>query len=238
MSSMCRKATLIATLAILTLTACGGAPNSASRSRAGLAARNLQAPRAVPAAQSRADEQDIGKNPFVVWIKRTHPGAAANIINQYLSSEGSPKADPAGERQRAEFRRQVVDMVTLELLKNLKKGLPEGLAGKAAGPGRIRVTGYQQQFGFDIKLNFDFMVRIDQAGIVWIEVPAKRVKAYAESSIVSTFSGDLNDAAHQEIVKNMDLEGPPNARKTPGLTYLKGGVFRLDPGLAFVNMPS
>ena len=238
MSSLRHKATLIASLAILTLTACGQTPTTATRSRLGMAARNLQAPRAVPAAQSSAAEQDIGKNPFVVWIKQNHPGAAAKIINQYLSVGGAPNPNPEAERERSKFRQQVIDMVTSELMKNLVKGLPEGLAAKAAAPGRIRVSGYQQQFGFDIKLNFDFIVRIDKAGLVWITVPAERVNAYAESSIVSTFSGDLDAAAHDEVVKNLDIEGPPNARKTPGLTYLKGGTFLLDPGFAFVNMPS
>ena len=238
MSNLRHKATLIASLAILTLTACGQAPSTAARSRLDMAARNMQAQRPAPAAQGSAAEQDIGKNPFVVWIKQNHPGAAAKIINQYLSVGGAPNPDPAAERERSKFRQQVIDLVTQELMKNLAKGLPEGLAAKIATPGRIRVSGYQQQFGFDIKLNFDFIVRIDKAGLVWITVPRKGMKAYAESSIVSTFSGDLDGAAHDEVVKNLDIEGPPNARKTPGLTYIKGGTFLLDPGYAFVNMPS
>lgn len=238
MSNLCRKASLIASLAVLTLTACGGAPTTTGRSMYGVAARQLPTSRALPAARSTPDEQDIGKNPFVVWIKQNHPQAAAKIINQYLSSEGPPNPDPKAMRERALFRQQVVDTVAKELLKNLAQGLPEGLMAKAAGPGRIRVSGYQQQFGFDIKLNFDFLVHVDKAGLVRITVPPSRVKAYAESSIVSTFGGDLDAAAHDEIVKNMDVEGPRNARKTPGLTYLKGGTFLLDPGFAFVNMPS
>lgn len=237
MSSLRHKATLIAALAILTLTACGQTPHTPSRSKFAYASRGMQAHRPVPAAQSRP-EDDIGKNPFVIWIKQNHPKAAATIINQYLSTEGGPAPTPAGERERAQFRQQVVDMVSTELMKNLAKGLPQGLQAKPMGPGRIRVSGYQQQFGFDIKLQFEFVISIDKDGIVWIKAPPDRVDAYAESSIVSTFSGDLDAAAHDEIVKNLDKEGPPNARKTPGLTYIKGGSFRLDPGYAFVNMPS
>lgn len=237
MSNLRQKATLIASLAVMTLTACGKAPTSTDYARRGLSARNMQAVRAIPSAQSNASD-DIGKNPFVIWIKQNHPKAAASIIDEYLSSEGPPNPDPAAERQRAEFRQQVVDTVGKELLKNLEKGLPDGLTGKAAGPGRVRVTGYQQQFGFDIKLQFDFMIHIDKAGFVWIKVPASGVQAYAESSIVSVLDGDLDDNAYEEIVKNLDKEGPRNARKTPGLTYIKGGTFRLDPGFAFVNMPS
>jgi hypothetical protein len=190
---------------------------------------------ATPAPQG---DQDISKNPFVVWIKQTYPKTAATIINQYLSSEGPTNPDPTVEAQRVELRRGALDQVCRELVKNLKQGLPQGLVAKVAGQGHVRVSGYQTQFGFRIDLEFDFVVQMDKAGVIWIKVPQNLIKASAESAIVRMLGGDLNDKVHTELIKELDKQGPPNAKKTPGLIYSKGGTFRLDPGFAFVNMPA
>ena len=233
------KASLIASLALLTLAGCGSSPTPLARpaySAAGKAVRAIKTTPGMP--QANPDEQDISKNPFVIWIKQNHPKAAASIINQYLASNGMPDTDPNAEGNRVLLRRQAIDTVAKELLKNLRQGLPQGLVAKLAEPGHVRVAGYQRQFGFKIDLQFDFTVTMDKAGMIWLKVPVSLVKASADSAIVRLIGGDLNQKAYDEIVKELDKQGPPNARKTPGLTYTRGGIFRVDPGFAFVNMPS
>jgi hypothetical protein len=232
------KASLIAALAVLTLAGCGTSPTSLARPVSGASTKGIRAVKTSAIPQANPEEQDIGKNPFVIWIKQNYPKTAASIINQYLSSGGAPNADPSAEGQRVLLRRQALDTVASELVKNLRQGLPQGLVAKIAEPGHVRVSGYQRQLGFKIDLQFDFLIQMDQAGMISIKVPAALVKAHADSAIVRVFGGDLNDKAYTEIIKEMDKQGPPNARKTPGLTYTKGGSFRLDPGFAFVNMPS
>lgn len=231
------KASLIASLAIVTLAGCGTSPSQPARSAFGATAKIVR-PMTSAMAPGNQDEQDISKNPFVIWIKQNHPKAAASIINQYLSSDGSPNATPGGEGDRVLLRRQALDTVAKELVKNLKLGLPQGLVAKVAEPGHVRVSGYQKQLGFTINLQFDFTVTMDRAGMIWIKVPKELIKATAESAIVRLLGGDLNQKTHAELVKELDKQGPPNARKTPGLTYTRGGTFKVDPGYAFVNMPS
>lgn len=237
------KASLIASLAILALVGCGKSPAAPARPASSLTSKSVRPLKAAPGPQANAvpqgnpEEQDISKNPFVSWIKQNHPTAAATIINQYLSSNGPPNADPATEGQRVLLRKQALDTVATELVKNLKLGLPEGLYAKVAEPGHVRVAGFQKQFGFNIDIQFDFLIQMDMAGMIWIKVPTDLVKAKADSALVRLFGGDLNDKAHSEILKELNKQGPPNAKKTPGLTYKKGGIFLLDPGFAFVNMP-
>jgi hypothetical protein len=228
------KASLIASLAILALAGCGASPTQQARP-AGASSMGVRTMKTAPA---NPDEQDISKNPFVIWIKQNHPKAAATIINQYLSSEGPPNANPGAEGDRVLLRRQAIDTVAKELLKNMKQGLPQGLVAKVAEPGHVRVSGYQRQFGFKINLQFDFIVQMDTAGMIWIKVPKDLVKATADSAILRLVGGDLNSKAYDEIIKEVDKQGPPNVRKTPGLKYTKGGTFRVDPGFAFVNMPA
>jgi hypothetical protein len=231
------KASLIASMALLMLAGCGASPTPLARPMPGMA-KSLRATTTSSVPQGNPEEQDIGKNPFVIWIKQNYPKTAASIINQYLSSGGAPNADPGAEGQRVLLRRQALETVANELVKNLRQGLPQGLTAKVAEPGHVRVSGYQRQFGFKIDLQFDFLITMDKAGMIAIKVPAALVKASADSAIVRVFGGDLNQKAYTEIIKEMDKQGPPNARKTPGLTYTKGGSFRLDPGFAFVNMPA
>ena len=92
--------------------------------------------------------------------------------------------------------------------------------------------------GFTINLQFDFTVTMDRAGMIWIKVPKDLIKATADSAIVRLLGGDLNQKTHAELVKELDKQGPPNARKTPGLTYTRGGTFKGDPGFACVNLPA
>lgn len=223
------KASLIASLALLMLAGCGASPTPLARPMPGVT-KSLRATTTSSVPQGNPEEQDIGKNPFVVWIKQNYPKTAASIITQYLSSGAAPNADPGAEGQRVLLRRQALDTVANELVKNLREGLPQGLVAKVAEPGHVRVSGYQKQF--------DFLIMMDKTGMISIKVPSALVKASADSAIVRVFGGDLNQKAYAEIIKEMDKQGPPNARKTPGLTYTKGGSFRLDPGFAFVNMPS
>lgn len=232
------KASLIASLALMMLAGCGASPTPLARPMPGVLSKGVRAAQTSSIPQGNPEEQDIGKNPFVVWIKQNYPKTAASIITQYLSSGAAPNADPGAEGQRVLLRRQALDTVATELVKNLREGLPQGLVAKVAEPGHVRVSGYQKQFGFKIDLQFDFLIMMDKTGMISIKVPSALVKASADSAIVRVFGGDLNQKAYAEIIKEMDKQGPPNARKTPGLTYTKGGSFRLDPGFAFVNMPS
>lgn len=232
------KASIIAALAIVTLAGCGASPTPMARPVAGATSKGARAVQPSSAMPQGTAEDDIGKNPFVVWIKQNYPKTAASIINQYLSSSTAPTSDPGSEGQRVLLRRQAIDAVTTELLKNLKEGLPQGLVAKAAEPGHVRVSGYQRQLGFKINLQFDFTITMDQSGMIWIRTPRELVKADADSAIVRLFGGDLNAKAYDELVKEINKQGPPNARKTPGLTYIKGGTFKVDPGVAFVNMPA
>lgn len=231
------KASLIASLAVLALAGCGASPSQAPRTVYGATIKNMR-PTTSSVPQGNQQDQDIGKNPFVIWIKQTHPQEAASIIDQYLSSDGSAVPNGAGEGDRQLLRSQAIGQVCNELLKNVKMGLPQGLLAKVAEPGHVRVYGYQKQFGFTINLQFDFVVTMDRAGMIWIKAPKDLVKASADSALLRMLAGNLNDKVFDELIKQIDVQGPPNVRKTPGLSYTKGGTFRVDPGFAFVNMPA
>lgn len=239
-----------AALAALTclLIGCGGAPTTVGGNNTRTTASQngkqtpttapTPAPSAAPSSGTSAGGQDdIAKNPFVVWIKRTYPGTAAQIIDKYLSTQIMGTYDPSVESQRQSLRTGVIDTVMVELLKALKPAVtPMGLAVGRSG-NRVMATGVTKQQGQDINLTFAFEVYMDQAGIVWITMPADTVKATSGSLLVRLFGGNLNKKAIDEITTQLNKEGPKSAAMTPGLTYLPGGTFRLDPGIAFVNMP-
>jgi hypothetical protein len=227
----------IASLSILAIAGCGASPTQTGRTVSNMS-MGVRATRPAPAAQAGQEDQDIGKNPFVIWIKQTHPQEAAAIIDQYMSSQGPATGSPAGEGDRELLRRQAIGQVCNELLKNVKMGLPQGLLAKVSEPGHVRIYGYQKQFGFTINLQFDFVVTMDRAGMIWIKTPKDLVKASADSAIIRMIGGNLSDKVYDEVIKQIDQQGPPNVRKTPGLAYTKGGTFRVDPGFAFVNMPA
>lgn len=224
----------IASLSILAIAGCGASPTQLPRTVSNMS-MGVRAAKPAPAAQAGQGDQDIGKNPFVIWIKQTHPQEAAAIIDQYMSTSN---ASPAGEGDRELLRTQAIGQVCNELLKNVKMGLPQGLLAKVAEPGHVRIYGYQKQFGFTINLQFDFVVTMDQAGMIWIKTPKELVKASADSAIIRLLGGNLSDKVYNEVIKQVDEQGPPNVRKTPGLSYTKGGTFRVDPGFAFVNQPA
>jgi hypothetical protein len=227
----------IASLSILAIAGCGASPTQLPRTVSNMS-MGARATKPAPAAPAGQDDQDIGKNPFIIWIKQTHPQEAAAIIDQYMSSQQTTTASPAGEGDRQLLRSQAIGQVCNELLKNVKMGLPQGLLAKVAEPGHVRIYGYQKQFGFTINLQFDFVVTMDKAGMIWIKTPKELVKASADSAVLRMLAGNLNDKVYDELIKQVDQQGPPNVRKTPGLSYTKGGTFRVDPGFAFVNQPA
>lgn len=219
------------------LIGCGGTPTAVKRPVQSTPSQyKSTAPAPAPAAGA---SDDISKNPFVLWIKMNHPQAAAQIINDYLSTRfmGNGAPDPTIEAERDKLRRQAIDTVAKELHKNLKGGLPQGLQASQVG-NRVRVLGTVVEQGQNINLAFDFDVRIDPFGIMWITQPAETVKASTSSWLAKLFGGDIKKKAREQIVSMLDKEGPKNAALTKGLSYIPGGTFRLDPGVAFVNMPA
>ncbi len=227
----------LAMLAGMMLIGCGGAPTAVKKPVQSTPSQQYKASSPAPAAAGASD--DISKNPFVLWIKLNHPQAAAQIIDDYLSSRfmGNGAPDPTIEAERDKLRRQAIDTVATELLKNVKGGLPQGLQASRVG-NRVRVLGTVVEQGQNINLSFDFDVRIDPFGIMWITQPEDTVKATTSSWLAKLFGGDLKKKAREQIVAMLDKEGPKNAALVKGLSYLPGGTFRLDPGVAFVNMPA
>lgn len=179
------------------------------------------------------DPNDIAKNPFVVWVKKTYPAEASNIITKYLAQDG--KAD----KDRDTLRKQALDQTATELHKQVSISLPPGLTAKKAGT-NVAVTGATDYQGQKIAVRFEFRVSLLPNGFLKIDVPRTSVWAGSanDSILVEWFGGDVASKAYAEIVKNLDKEGPPNQARTPGMTYQKGGVFLIDPGVAFVNMPA
>lgn len=237
---MLRRRTVKLSLALmagLMLVGCGGAPTAVKRPTVSAPQQYKASASPAPAQAGAAD--DISKNPFVLWIKLNHPQEAAKIIDDYLSTRfmGNGAPDPTVEAERDKLRRQVIDTVAGELLKNVKGGLPAGLQAIRVG-NRVRVLGTVVEQGQKINLAFDFDIRIDPFGIMWITQPADTVKATTSSLLARLFGGDLKKKATEQIVATLDKEGPKNAAMTMGLSYLPGGTFRLDPGVAFVHMPN
>ncbi|MBO9540140.1 hypothetical protein J7643_06055 [bacterium] len=222
------------------LAGCGAPPtSSAKRPTAASTAKQYQS--TVPPANASAStgaEDDLAKNPFVLWVKRTYPQTAAQIIDEYLSQRTMANADPNLEAERAKMRRQVIAMVTSEFAKNVTPNLPEGLRLQAQPQtGQIVVSGTVQQMGQDIAISFEFQVRMDGEGIVWVTQPASTVKANSSSFLVKLLGGNLPKKASEQIISTLDKESPKSVASFKGVMYGVGGIFRIDPGLAFMGMP-
>lgn len=224
----------LVTLLGLSLVGCGSAPTAPQK-------RTTAAPTPVynrvqePAASG---SDDIMKNPFVNWVKRTYPREAAGIINHYLSTYGMGTNDPATEVERAKLRMQVLDTVVTELEKNLKPNMPKGITVQRIGK-TLRCAGVVDHQGHNIGVSFDFAVYLDREGMAWIDVPEESVKGEVVGfdPLARLFGGDIRKKTREEIVRQLNIEGPKNAAKTPGLQYVGAGVFKLNPGIAFVAMP-
>ncbi len=181
---------------------------------------------------------DMMNNPFVSWVKRTYPREAAGIINHYLSTYGMGSNDPATEVERAKLRTQVLETVSAELEKNLKPNMPKGITVVRMGR-TVRCSGVVDYEGHNIAVSFDFAVYLDREGYVWIEQPDESVKGEVSGfdPLARLFGGDIRKKTREEIVRQLNIEGPKNAAKTPGLSYVGAGVFKLNTGYAFVMMP-
>ncbi|MBM3266445.1 MAG: hypothetical protein FJZ01_02250 [Candidatus Sericytochromatia bacterium] len=230
----------MATSGLLTLAALGpmvgcGSYAAPAPEAPGARYQVVQATRPATAATSgaAAPADDLAKNPFVVWVKKTYPGQAAAIITSYMKQDG--KVDP----DRDLLRKQAVDQCASELARQVGISLPRGLTARKVA-NSAQVSGVTEFQGQEIAIRFEFLVSLLPSGFLQIDVPPTSVYAGSanDSFLVELFGGDLRAKAQAEIAKALDVEGPKNARQTPGLTYKKGGVFLIDPGAAFVNMPS
>lgn len=222
------------------LVGCGAPPTSSTKSptTTGTAKKYQPSVGTQPAPASAGAEDDLAKNPFVIWVKRTYPQTAAQIIDEYLSQRTMPNADPNLEAERVKMRRQVIAMVTNEFAKNVTPNLPEGLRLQAhPQTGQIVVSGTVKQFGQDIAISFDFQVRMDAEGVVWVTQPAATVKADSSSFLITLLGGNLKKKASEQIISTLDKESPKSVAPFKGVMYGVGGIFRIDPGLAFMGMP-
>lgn len=223
-------------LAANILAGCGKASPSAIRQPARqqyTVVPTTGAPAAQPGMPAAGDPNDIAKNPFVVWVKKTYPKEAAGIITNYLAQDGKVDKD------RDLLRKQALDQTATELHKQVSISLPPGLTAKKVGT-NVVITGATDYQGQKIAVRFEFRVSLLPNGFLKIDVPRTSVWAGSanDSILVEWFGGDVASKAYAEIVKNLDKEGPPNQARTPGMTYQKGGVFLINPGVAFVNMPA
>ncbi|HBN08351.1 MAG TPA: hypothetical protein DD435_06810 [Cyanobacteria bacterium UBA8530] len=192
---------------------------------------------AAPVTQT-ADANDISKNPFVVWIKRSYPSEAARIIDDYLSQRTLGAFDPKVENERAKLRIQVIDTVGWELYKNMKApNIPNGLVANKTS-NAVWLKGTINQDGHSIYMEVPFMIKMDNAGLVWITQPQGSIVAHLTGfdPLGYMFGGNIPKKVHDEILKSLDKAGPDSSRKTPGLAYMPGGTFRVNPGEAFVKM--
>ncbi len=226
---------LVSLAAFVALVGCGTQSATAPKTTAAKytvtqPARPATATPGAPAGANPSD--DIAKNPFVVWVKKTYPGQAATIITNYMKQDG--KVDP----DRELLRRQAVDQAATELNKQVGISLPKGLVAKKVS-NTVQVSGITEFQGQKIAVRFEFRVTMIPSGFLMIDVPPTSVYAGSanDSLLVELFGGDIRAKANAEIVKALDKEGPPNVARTPGLSYQKGGVFLVNPGVAFVNMP-
>lgn len=228
-----RTAWQLALGASLFLTGCGTKPATVPM-RAPVQAYKtpVMIPGAPTAATPGVDPNDMSKNPFVLWVKKTYPKEASSIITRYMSSDGKVDKD------RDMLRTQALTQVTSELYKEISKSLPKGITATKVGNSLVcgGITEYQ---GHKISVRFEFVNTLRQDGLIKIDQPESSVYAEAGKGdfLVDWFGGDLRAKARSEIVKNLDKEGPINATRTPGLAYVKGGYFLLNPGVAFVNLP-
>lgn len=199
------------------------------------------APSDAPAYQRVEDpaaSNDLMKNPFVAWVKRMYPREAAGIINHYLSTYGMGQNDPQTELERAKLRKQVLETVQNELEKNLKPNMPAGVTVSRVGQA-LRCSGVVDHEGHRIAVSFDFDIYLDRDGMVWIEQAESTVKGeiVGFDPLARLFGGNIRKKTREEIIKALNLEGPKNAARTPGLSYVRAGVFKVNPGVAFVMMP-
>lgn len=217
---------------------CGAPPTTASKSPQKTSTSKKYQPTVGTETPSAGADDDLTKNPFVVWVKRTYPQTAAQIIDDYLSQRTLPNADPNLEAERAKMRRQVIAMVTNEFAKNVQPNLPEGIRLQAQPQsGQIVVSGTVKQFGQDISISFDFQVRMDSEGVVWVTQPGSTVKADSSSFLITLLGGNLKKKASEQIISTLDKESPKSVAPFKGVMYGVGGIFRIDPGLAFMGMP-
>jgi hypothetical protein len=186
---------------------------------------------------SGGDPNDLTKNPMVVWIKQAHPDTAAQIIDDYLSLKPVAANDPMVSGNRDQLRQQAVGMVVQQFTQNLRPNLPKGIIANPDGT-IIHVTGVTVQQGFNISVGFDFDVQIDATGMIWIWQPTNSVHASSGNMLVKLFGGDLDSQARKQITKALDDAAPKAVANYKGVGYIRGGTFKIDPGLAFVNMPS
>ena len=228
---------LVLAFAAAPTTGCGGSNPNAIRQPAKQQYTVVPATGAPVAAQpgqaGAADPNDIAKNPFVVWVKKTYPSEASNIITKYLAQDGKVDKD------RDTLRKQALDQTATELNKQVSLSLPPGLTAKKVG-NNVSVSGATDYQGQKIAVRFEFRVSLLGNGFLKIDGPRTSVWAGSanDSILVEWFGGDVASKAYAEIVKNLDKEGPANQARTPGMTYQKGGVFLINPGVAFVNMPA
>jgi hypothetical protein len=217
----------------LGLVGCGSAP-TATQPKAKAPATPVYNRVQEPAASG----DDMMNNPFVSWVKRTYPREAAGIINHYLSTYGMGTNDPKTEIERAKLRTQVLETVVNELEKNLKPNMPKGITVTRTGK-TLRCSGIVDHQGHNIAVSFDFAVYLDREGMVWIDQPAESVLGEVSGfdPLARLFGGDIRKKTREEIVRQLNIEGPKNAAKTPGLSYVGAGVFKLNTGVAFVAMP-
>lgn len=217
----------------LGLVGCGSAP-TATQAKAKAPVTPVYNRVQEPAGAS----DDMMKNPFVSWVKRTYPREAAGIINHYLSTYGMGTNDPQTEIERAKLRTQVLETVATELEKNLKASMPKGVTVLRMGK-TLRCSGIVDYQGHDIAVSFDFAVYLDREGMVWIDQPEESVRGEISGfdPLARLFGGDIRKKTREEIIRQLNIEGPKNAAKTPGLSYVGAGVFKLNTGVAFVSMP-
>lgn len=220
------------------LLGCGANPTAPKSTPRQVAATPAPVYNRVEQPQGSNTSNDIMNNPFVSWVKRTYPREAANIINHYLSTYGMSSNDPATEVERAKLRAQVLETVAIELEKNLKPNMPAGISVARNGT-IVRCSGIADYQGHKIKVTFDFAVYLDREGWVWIEQPEASVKGevHGFDPLARLFGGNITKKTREEIIRQLNIEGPKNAAKTPGLTYVGAGVFKLNTGYAFVMMP-
>lgn len=218
----------------LVVTGCGRATPTQPVLRTNPSMTPVPAARPVPPAQAPAaagDNGDIAKNPFVVWVKKSYPREAAQIITRYLADDGSLDKD------RQIFREQAVGQVAAEVLKNCAKGLPQGLSARRQGPAVV-CTGVVEQQGHRIAVRFEFVVYTRSDGMIVIDQPVSSIGAEVQGFdlLVRLFGGDLRAKVREEIMKQLLVEGPKAVAAQPGLAWYPEGYFVLDPGFAFVNL--
>ncbi|MGE5708317.1 MAG: hypothetical protein ACM3YO_08290 [Bacteroidota bacterium] len=217
--------------------ACGAPPSAPETTKPSAAYSRVETTGTAETNEAANSQNALLNNPFVLWVKQTYPKEAARIINDYLSTRTMANSAPKVESERAKLRYQVLETVAWELYKNLAPSLPQGLTPNKRGTA-IWVEGVTEQDGHQIAVSFPFLIKMDEWGLVWITVPKGSVKASIQGfdPLARLFGGNIPGRVYDEVKKSLEAEGPKNAAKTPGLAYLPGGIFRVNPGEAFVKM--